>query len=102
MEDQTSRIQARTDQIKRLLEEAIPNGTIYDVRKWRDWIKYEVVSSANKSFLCVSDEFLADLNEAEISKRFKRENVAEAIRKNPKGRFVLTRGGLQEGPCGDF
>jgi len=102
MENQASHIQARTDQIKRLLERAVPNCTVYDVRTWRDWIKYEVVCGANKSFLCVSNEFLADLDETEISKRFEHEGVAGAIQKNQKGRFVLTRGGLQQGQCGDI
>jgi hypothetical protein len=102
MDNQTSRIQASTDQIKRLLERAIPNGTVSDVRKWGDWMKYEVICDANKSFLCVSEEFLGDLDETEISKLFEREGVARAIQKNQKGRFVLTRSGLQQGSCGDI
>ena len=101
MENTTSFDQAKIDHIKRLLEQAIPNGTVCDVLRYRDWMKYEVVYRANKSFLCVSDEFLG-LDEAEISKRFERECVARAIQKNPKGRFILIRDGLQQRSCEDI
>jgi len=99
MENPVSQIQVKTDQIKRLLEGAIPNGVAYAVGKWRDWIKYEVVRDANKSFLCVSDDFFAYLDEAEISKRFEREGAARAMQNSPNGRFILTRDGLQSRSC---
>jgi hypothetical protein len=94
--------QEKIDLIKRMLEEEIPNGTVCDVREWREWMKYEVVCGANKSFLCVSAEFLAISDDAEISKRFEHVGVAKAILKNPKGRFILTRDGLQQRSCEDI
>ena len=95
-------VQIRIDQIKHLLEEAIPNCTVCDPQKWRDWMKYEVVCGVNKSFLCVSSEFLAISDDSEISKRFEHEGVARAILKNPKGRFILTRKGLEQRSCDDI
>ena len=100
MENKTSYDQAKIDQFKRLLEHAIPNGTIGAGVKFHDWIKYEVVCGANKSFLCVSFEFLG-LDEAEISRLLERESVARAIQKVPKGSFMLTRDGLQQRSCED-
>jgi len=94
--------QDKIDLIKRKLEEAIPNSTVCDIRKWRDWMKYEVVCGVNKSFLCVSDEFLAISDDAEISKRFEHEGVAKAILKYLKGCFILTLGGLQQRSCDDI
>lgn len=99
MENLTSPLQKKIDHIKQMLQSAIPNGLVYDVRKWHDWVKYEVVCEANKSFLCVSNEFLEDLDEAEMSERFEREGVARAMQANPKGRFELTRNGLARGSC---
>ncbi|MFZ0393418.1 MAG: hypothetical protein WBX09_11635 [Terracidiphilus sp.] len=101
MEDLASPMQTIRDLIKRLLEGEVPGGLVYDVRKRRDWMKYEVVCGENKSFLCVSHEFLAIVDPAEVSSRFRQAGVAKAIRANPKGRFVLTRSGLQEGSCAD-
>lgn len=102
MENPISSLELKTDRIRRLLEEAIPNSAVYDIRKWRDWMKYEVICGANKSFLCVSDEFLADLDEAEMAKRFERAGVARAIQANPDGCILLTRNGIQQGSCGDI
>ena len=100
MENKTPYDQAKIDQFKRRLEHAIPNGTIGAGVQFHDWIKYEVVCGPNKSFLCVSFEFLG-LDDAEISRRFERESVARAIQKVPRGSFMLTRDGLQQRSCED-
>lgn len=95
MENTTLGDQAKIDQIKRLLEQASPNGTVCTVRKWHDWMQYEVVCGANKSVLCVSFEFIG-LDETEIAKRFERAGVARTIQKSPNESFILMRSGLQQ------
>lgn len=94
-----SSVQVKVHQLKQLLETANPNSRVYHVRKWRDFVKFEIVSGGDKAFLCVSDQFFADLGEVEISKRLQCYEVARAVQLKPKGHFILTCDRLEQGSC---